>query len=84
MDIEYNPDKVVKHFEWFNHSIDIILDDLGYVYQIIFPGEMVMESQDGLFYSSIEVALEAAIVDICEGDKELERELKLSLLLNLC
>ena len=42
-----------------------------------------MESQDELFYPSIEVALESAIVDICEGDKELERELKLSLLLNL-
>ena len=43
-----------------------------------------MESQDVLFYSSIEIALESAIVDISEGDKELERELKLSLLLNLC
>ena len=81
--IEYTLDKVVKHLEWFNHEIDIIQDDSGYVYQILFPGGMIMESQDGLFYSSIEVALESAIVDICEGDKELERELKLSLLLSL-
>jgi len=81
--IEFGPDKVVKHLEWFNHEIDIMEDVSGYVYQILFPGNMSMESQDGLFYSSIEVALESAIVDICEGDKELERELKLSLLLSL-
>jgi hypothetical protein len=81
--IEYTPDKIVKHLEWFNHEIDIMEDVSGYVYQILFPGDMLMESEDGLFYSSIEIALESAIVDICEGDKELERELKLSLLLNL-
>ena len=81
--IEYTPDKIVKHLEWFNHEIDIMEDVSGYVYQILFPGDMLMESEDGLFYSSIETALESAIVDICEGDKELERELKLSLLLNL-
>jgi hypothetical protein len=81
--IEYTLDKVVKHLEWFNHEIDIMEDKSGYVYQILFPGNMLMESEDGLFYSSIEVALESAIVDICEGDKELERELKLSLLLSL-
>jgi len=81
--IEYTPDKVVKHLEWFNHEIDIMEDVSGYVYQVLFPGNMLMESEDGLFYSSIEIALESAIVDICEGDKELERELKLSLLLSL-
>ena len=81
--IEYTPDKIVKHLEWFNHEIDIMEDVSGYVYQILFPGDMLMESEDGLFYSSIEIALESAIVDICEGDKELERELNLSLLLNL-
>jgi hypothetical protein len=81
--IEYTPDKVVKHLEWFNHEIDIMEDKSGYVYQILFPGNMLMESQDGIFYTSVEIALESAIVDICEGDKELERDLKLSLLLSL-
>lgn len=71
---------IIEHLEWSNHIIDIIQDDPGYIYQIVFPGEMVIESEDGLFYSSINTAIEAAIIDICNGDIQMERDLKLSLI----